>query len=40
MAEVVVTALGISRESKSLGYAVTTVNVNDVLKESRALSVA
>ena len=37
--EVVVTALGISRESKSLGYAVTSVD-NDVLMENRALSVA
>ncbi|MBN2636293.1 MAG: carboxypeptidase-like regulatory domain-containing protein, partial [Prolixibacteraceae bacterium] len=37
--EIVVTALGISRESKSLGYAVTTVN-SDVLMENRALSAA
>lgn len=37
--EVVVTALGISRESKSLGYAVATVN-NNVLMENRALNVA
>ncbi len=37
--EVVVTALGISRESKSLGYAVATVN-SDVLEENRALSVS
>jgi TonB-linked SusC/RagA family outer membrane protein len=37
--EVVVTALGISRESKSLGYAVTTVD-NNVLMENRALNVA
>lgn len=39
LSEVVVTALGISRESKSLGYAVTTVN-NNVLMETKALSVA
>ena len=39
MEEVVVTALGISRESKSLGYAVTTVD-NKLLLESKALSVA
>ncbi|HRR92522.1 MAG TPA: carboxypeptidase-like regulatory domain-containing protein, partial [Bacteroidales bacterium] len=37
--EVVVTALGISRESKSLGYAVATVN-NNVLMENRALNLA
>jgi len=37
--EVVVTALGISRESKSLGYAVTTVD-SKVLLENKALSVA
>lgn len=39
MDEVVVTALGITREQKSLGYAVTTVD-NDVLLENVALSVA
>src|SRR5690606_30043251 len=37
--EIVVTALGIPRESKSLGYAVTTVD-NNVLMENRALSAA
>jgi len=37
--EVVVTALGISRESKSLGYAVTSVK-NDVLMENKALNAA
>lgn len=37
--EVVVTALGISRESKSLGYAVATVD-NSVIMENRALNVA
>lgn len=36
--EVVVTALGISRESKSLGYAVTSVD-NNVLMENKALNV-
>jgi TonB-linked SusC/RagA family outer membrane protein len=39
MSEVVVTALGISRESKSLGYAVATVD-SKVLMENRALNVA
>ncbi len=39
MDEVVVTALGISRESKSLGYAVATVD-SKALLENRALSVA
>ena len=39
MSEIVVTALGISRESKSLGYAVTTVD-SDVLMENKAISVA
>lgn len=39
MDEVVVTALGISRESKSLGYAVTTVNT-DVLTATKAINVA
>ncbi|HLN21131.1 MAG TPA: carboxypeptidase-like regulatory domain-containing protein, partial [Bacteroidales bacterium] len=39
MEEVVVTALGISRESKSLGYAVANVD-SKVLLESRALNVA
>jgi TonB-linked SusC/RagA family outer membrane protein len=37
--EFVVTALGITRESKSLGYAVATVGSN-VLMENRALNVA
>jgi TonB-linked SusC/RagA family outer membrane protein len=37
--EVVVTALGITRESKSLGYAVATVK-SDVLMENKALSAA
>lgn len=37
--EVVVTALGISRESKSLGYAVATVD-SKVLLENKALNVA
>ena len=37
--EVVVTALGISRESKSLGYAVATVD-SKALMENKALSVA
>ena len=37
--EVVVTALGISRESKSLGYAVATVDSKTLL-ENRALNVA
>jgi TonB-linked SusC/RagA family outer membrane protein len=32
MSEVVVTALGIKRESKSLGYAVTTVSTDEMLK--------
>jgi outer membrane receptor protein involved in Fe transport len=39
LGEVVVTALGISREAKSLGYAVTTVNT-DVLMENKAINVA
>ena len=39
MSEVVVTALGISRESKSLGYAVATVD-SKVLMENKALNVA
>ncbi|NLA49318.1 MAG: SusC/RagA family TonB-linked outer membrane protein, partial [Bacteroidales bacterium] len=39
MDEVVVTALGISRESKSPGYAIATVD-SKVLMESRALNVA
>ncbi len=37
--EVIVTALGISRESKSLGYAVATVD-SKVLSENKALNVA
>jgi TonB-dependent SusC/RagA subfamily outer membrane receptor len=31
MGEVVVTALGIKRESRTLGYAITTVNADDIL---------
>jgi TonB-linked SusC/RagA family outer membrane protein len=32
LSEVVVTALGITRESKSLGYAMTTINASDLVK--------
>ena len=39
MGEVVVTALGISKESKSLGYAVADVD-NKVLQENKAINVA